>query len=64
MYLLLEEIYNSPIIMMKMEKDLNSDFKNRLYMYFMMYASYEANQTLIANRREKQFKADDGEMLK
>ena len=38
MYLLLEEIYNSPIIMMKMEKDLNSDFKNRLYMYFMIYA--------------------------
>jgi hypothetical protein len=38
MMLLLEEIYTNSIVVMKLEKDMNEDFKSKIYMHFFLFA--------------------------
>jgi len=38
MLLVLEEIYENPILLLKIEKDLNLEFKSKIYMHFFFFA--------------------------
>lgn len=42
MMLLLEEIHTNSIVVMKLEKDMNEEFKSKIYMHFFLFANFES----------------------
>jgi hypothetical protein len=45
-FMLLEEIHNTPALVLKLEKHMDEDYKGQLYMFFLLFANLEATATI------------------
>jgi len=62
--LLVEEVFDNTILLLKLERDLNADFKSRIYMHFFFYANLESLVYIQSRQKSDELEEDNPYLYK